>query len=162
MAAFKDIPGVKFPPDSGAGKPGVLWFPTSEDPVTVTRSFARTGHWDGIQRANYETITGSKVIKILLNDNIATGVAFVPSTATTADSTTIKTVRARKEVILAAGTIHNPQILQNSGIGPKDLLRSAKIDLKVDLPGVGYNFQDHPFGSGGSYVCELTWKDYRT
>lgn len=49
-----------------------------------------------------------------------------------------------KEVILAAGAIHSPQILQLSGIGDDVLLNSFGIKTIVDLPGVGKNFQDHP------------------
>ncbi|ACI57863.1 glucose-methanol-choline oxidoreductase (plasmid) [Rhizobium leguminosarum bv. trifolii WSM2304] len=53
------------------------------------------------------------------------------------------TVRARGEVILSAGAIGSPQILQLSGIGPAALLRKHGIDVEVDLPGVGENLQDH-------------------
>ncbi|KAM0424323.1 hypothetical protein ACHAPT_010469 [Fusarium lateritium] len=48
-----------------------------------------------------------------------------------------------KEVILAAGSIHTPQILQVSGIGASALLSSINVTTVVDLPGVGQNFQDH-------------------
>jgi choline dehydrogenase len=50
---------------------------------------------------------------------------------------------ARQEVILSAGAIGSPQILQLSGIGARDLLRRHGIDVEVDLPGVGENLQDH-------------------
>jgi choline dehydrogenase-like flavoprotein len=53
-------------------------------------------------------------------------------------------VKARKETILAAGAVHTPQLLQLSGVGPREVLERAGIDVKVDLPGVGNNFQDHP------------------
>jgi len=49
------------------------------------------------------------------------------------------TVKARQEIILCAGWLHTPQILQRSGIGPKNLLAQAGIDVLVDLPGVGSN-----------------------
>lgn len=52
-------------------------------------------------------------------------------------------VRADKEVILSAGAIGSPQILQVSGIGPAELLSEHGIDVVVDLPGVGENLQDH-------------------
>ncbi len=146
---------MEVPPDSGAGKPGVLWFPTTEDPVTATRSFARTGHWDGIARPNYETITGQRVVKVVLSDsNAATGVVFVPSDATALDPAAARTVRARREVVVAAGTIHSPQILQNSGIGAEGPARRGQHQPEGRLAGVGHNFQDHPFGAGASYVCE--------
>ncbi|HOB66932.1 GMC family oxidoreductase N-terminal domain-containing protein [Ottowia sp.] len=53
------------------------------------------------------------------------------------------TVRAAREVLLTAGSIGSPQILQLSGIGPAALLRQHGIDVLADLPGVGANLQDH-------------------
>lgn len=50
---------------------------------------------------------------------------------------------ARKEIILSAGAINSPQILQLSGIGPAGLLKEHGIDVVQDLPGVGENLQDH-------------------
>ncbi len=52
-------------------------------------------------------------------------------------------VQAGREVILAAGAIGSPQLLQLSGIGPADLLREHEIPVIHDLPGVGENLQDH-------------------
>jgi choline dehydrogenase len=52
-------------------------------------------------------------------------------------------VRARAEVILSAGAIGSPQILQLSGVGPADALQSCGISPVLDLPGVGANLQDH-------------------
>lgn len=53
------------------------------------------------------------------------------------------TVRARREVILSAGAIGSPQILQLSGVGPAALLNARGIEVELDLPGVGENLQDH-------------------
>ncbi|HEU0154503.1 MAG TPA: GMC family oxidoreductase N-terminal domain-containing protein, partial [Stellaceae bacterium] len=52
-------------------------------------------------------------------------------------------VRARGEVLLAGGSINSPQLLQLSGVGPGELLRSHGIAVVHDLPGVGENLQDH-------------------
>ncbi|SDA92696.1 GMC family oxidoreductase N-terminal domain-containing protein [Sinorhizobium sp. NFACC03] len=52
-------------------------------------------------------------------------------------------VRARREVILSAGAIGSPQILQLSGIGPGGLLKRHGVEVVHDLPGVGENLQDH-------------------
>ena len=52
-------------------------------------------------------------------------------------------VQARREVILAAGAIGSPQLLQVSGVGPGGHLRSCGIDILHDLPGVGENLHDH-------------------
>lgn len=51
--------------------------------------------------------------------------------------------RARKEVILSAGTINTPQILLHSGIGSADQMKQNEIPLILNLPGVGENLQDH-------------------
>jgi len=55
-----------------------------------------------------------------------------------------KTVNARKEVILAAGTIGTTQILQLSGIGSADDLKALNIPVVIDNPAVGANLIDHP------------------
>jgi len=53
------------------------------------------------------------------------------------------TVRAAREVILSAGAIASPQLLQLSGIGPAPLLKEHGIEVRHELPGVGANLQDH-------------------
>jgi choline dehydrogenase len=52
-------------------------------------------------------------------------------------------VRARREVVLAAGSIGSPAILQRSGVGPGDVLIEAGVPVRHELPGVGENLQDH-------------------
>jgi choline dehydrogenase len=56
---------------------------------------------------------------------------------------THRAAHAQREVILAAGALQSPQILQLSGIGPPDVLRSFGIPVRHALPGVGENLQDH-------------------
>jgi choline dehydrogenase-like flavoprotein len=60
------------------------------------------------------------------------------------NATQVHTIKACREVILAAGATRSPQVLQLSGIGPKKLLSGLGIGMIVDLPGVGQNFQDQP------------------
>jgi len=74
------------------------------------------------------------------------------------DNSSVVTVSARKEIILAAGAIHTPQILQLSGVGPRSVLEAANIPVLLHLPGVGSNFQDHSWFSMG-YDCERSPKD---
>ncbi|KZL76326.1 glucose oxidase [Colletotrichum tofieldiae] len=152
VAAFGEIEGVDFPPDSGAGEAGVFWYPLSSDPATVTRSMARKGHWDGIEAArdNYETITGQRVLKVLFEGETAVGVSFVGANSTTVEGA--RTVKAKKEIVIATGAIRTPQLLQRSGVGAKSLLQAAGIDVVIDLPGVGHNFQDHPVGAGATFT----------
>jgi choline dehydrogenase-like flavoprotein len=94
------------------------------------------------------------VNEILFDDDFtATGVQFVSLNETDAEP---RIVKARREVILAAGTIHTPQLLQLSGVGPSALLEASGIEIKVDLPGVGSNFQDHSYVPFIAYVCKFS------
>lgn len=114
------------------------------------RSYARTGHWDGMNRPNYDLLTNSKVVRIELDGNRTTGVSFVPRNSTSKETPPV-TIKVNREVIVSAGTVHSPQVLQLSGIGPRTLLESAGIQPKIDLPGVGQNFHDH---NGLDYVIK--------
>lgn len=62
-------------------------------------------------------------------------------------------MQARREVIVAAGALHSPQVLQLSGLGPAALLQRFNISVAQDLPGVGNNLQDHSFVAT-NYGCE--------
>ena len=80
--------------------------------------------------------TDTVVTKVLLEDRRARGVVCSSDGGT-------ETLRAVREVILAAGAFHSPQLLMLSGIGPADHLRDHGIALAHELPGVGANLQDH-------------------
>ena len=89
-----------------------------------------------MQRPNVTLITGAHVSRVLIKNARATGVEWI------ADGKRF-TASADREVILSAGTIQSPQILQLSGVGPAALLNQHGIDVVVDSPEVGENLQDH-------------------
>ncbi|WP_341893952.1 GMC family oxidoreductase N-terminal domain-containing protein [Ferrovibrio terrae] len=89
-----------------------------------------------LHRPNLELRTQVHVERVSLEGRKATGVVYSQGGETFL-------AEARGEVILAAGAIGSPQILQLSGIGPAALLRDHGIALVHDLPGVGENLQDH-------------------
>lgn len=119
---------------------GALWVPTSLDPKTQTRSDARRTYYDSVKsRNNLKLITGVEANEVLFDKLTATGVQF-----TNLADKTVSKVYAKREVILAAGAIFTPKILQLSGIGPADVLKAAGVKVKTDLAAVGANLQDHP------------------
>lgn len=63
-------------------------------------------------------------------------------------------VKARKEVILAAGAINTPQLLMLSGIGPREHLENLGINVIHDSPGVGQNLQDHIAVGGITFLVD--------
>jgi choline dehydrogenase len=87
-------------------------------------------------RPNLHVITNAEARSITLEGKRATGVHI-------RHDGTEKIVKARREVILSAGAIGSPQLLQVSGIGPGAVLKAAGVDVRHDLPGVGENLQDH-------------------
>jgi choline dehydrogenase-like flavoprotein len=87
-------------------------------------------------RTNLTVLTGAQVSRVLFNGRVATGVEWIkdgkPSSAA-----------ADREVILSAGALQSPQLLQLSGVGPTDLLREHGIPVVAVAPEVGRNLQDH-------------------
>ena len=88
------------------------------------------------KRDNCKVITRAQVTRILFDNKTANGVEFVHKGQA-------RRVKANREVILSAGAINSPQLLQLSGIGASELLKDFDIPTLVDLPGVGRNLQDH-------------------
>ncbi len=89
-------------------------------------------------RPNLEIWTGATTTRVLVEDGRAVGIEVRPH-----GGGALLRPRAAREVVLAAGAIGTPQILQLSGIGPAALLHSHGIEVLHDLPGVGENLQDH-------------------
>ena len=100
---------------------------------------ASTGHAylkKAKKRSNLTVVKHALVTKVLFDGKTATGVKC----DIRGD---IKKFTANKEVILCAGSIGTPQLLQVSGVGPRDVLEAASIELVHESPGVGQNLQDH-------------------
>ena len=89
-----------------------------------------------LKRKNLRAETRAMTTKIIFEHNRAVGVEYHLGNQ-------IKRARARRGVILAAGAFNTPQLLNLSGIGNADDLQKLGIPVKVHLPGVGCNLQDH-------------------
>ena len=87
-------------------------------------------------RKNLTVITDAQASKILFDGRKAVGIEYIKSGHR-------QSIRAHHEVILSAGAIQSPQLLQLSGIGPASLLKEFGIPVLQDSPGVGENLQDH-------------------
>ena len=92
-------------------------------------------------RPNFEMWTGAHVVRLAI-DKGADGVLRCTG-AVVWDGKQLVNVNAAREVILSAGSIGSPQILQLSGVGPGALLQRHGIAVVHELPGVGENLQDH-------------------
>jgi choline dehydrogenase len=118
------------PTQEGAGyfqttsRRGVRW--------STARGYLRPA----LRRPNLEVVTEAMATRVLFEGRKAVGVEYRRAGA-------IRTVRARREVILAGGAINSPQLLQLSGIGPGSLLQDHGIPVVSESVGVGEGLQDH-------------------
>lgn len=88
------------------------------------------------RRSNLSVVTGAQVSRVVTEGNRVTGVAVVIDGQP-------RTLEARREVVLSAGSLHSPQILELSGIGNGEILGAHGIAVVNHLPGVGENLSDH-------------------
>jgi choline dehydrogenase len=104
------------------------------------------GHWresaataflhPALKRPNVTLITGAVVTRVMIEGGVACGVAYLREGE-------LRQVRAEAEVILSAGAVQTPQLLQLSGVGPAALLKAHGVAVVRDAPEVGENLQDH-------------------
>ncbi|EIN08874.1 alcohol oxidase [Punctularia strigosozonata HHB-11173 SS5] len=89
--------------------------------------------------------TGCLVRRVLFDDKRASGVEYTysPRVRPNEDCKSIRIARASKLVVIAAGALGSPQVLERSGVGRKDVLDKVGVNQIVDLPGVGTDYQDH-------------------
>ncbi|KAK4103372.1 GMC oxidoreductase [Parathielavia hyrcaniae] len=133
---------IPFNPDSLQGDPiGVMYQPGNIAPASYNRSYSASAYLP-LAGPNLAVLTKTQVAKITLRPSSplpirrlqrATGVVLADGT----------TVAARRGVVLCAGAIQSPQLLELSGIGQRGVLAAAGIPQRVDLPGVGERYQDH-------------------
>lgn len=135
IAGARDI-GIPFNEDYNAAvQEGVSYFQQTAHKGlrwSTARGFLRPAR----KRANLIVKTKAQTTRVLFEGKRAVGVEYVQGKQR-------RKVRAAAEVILAAGAIGSPQLLQCSGVGPADLLAKVGVPVVHALPGVGQNLQDH-------------------
>jgi choline dehydrogenase len=129
---------------NGPMRPGVGYINMNISPDGTRVSSARAFLHPNLHRKNLTLWLNANVTKVLFEGDRATGVEVVARSG-------MRTVRARREVILAAGTIHTPKLLMLSGVGNAAELQKLGIKPVANLRGVGQNLQDHVLVSGVIY-----------
>ena len=121
---------------------GTGFFEIGYRPDTNTRSSSSICYLHPAQRSrpNLQVLLQTRALRLLLSGDRVTGVAVRDGQGATAG------LRARREVVVCAGAIDSPRLLQLSGIGPAAVLAEAGVEVRADLPGVGGNLMDHAEG----------------
>lgn len=96
-------------------------------------------------RGNLKIQTNALCERVLFEDKKAVGIRYQSKSGESHE------VRASREVILCAGAVQSPQLLELSGVGQRELLGEHGIDVVHDLPGVGENYRDH-------YASGIAWR----
>ncbi|KAJ7443915.1 hypothetical protein B0H11DRAFT_2090193 [Mycena galericulata] len=154
LAAAMNASGIVHCPDLSAGQPNCV----TMTPCSLNyddddrRSSSAEAYLTPVEsvRTNWLTLTQHLVTKILWANTtiplIASGIEFAKYTNTT-NGTERYTAYARREVIVSAGAIRTPALLQLSGIGDADILGPLNITTLLDLKTVGRNLQEQLFGN---------------
>ncbi|KAE8383044.1 hypothetical protein BDV26DRAFT_287830 [Aspergillus bertholletiae] len=139
MEALKDLDVPENRDSLGGNSLGFGFQPSNVRHSDRKRSYsAHNAGYPSLAGPNLQIRVETRVRKV--NFQTSSGEGMVATGVTLEDNTTVS---ATKEVILAAGTMQSPGLLELSGIGQADVLRAANIQPLVDLPGVGENLQDH-------------------
>lgn len=136
--------GYPVNPDYTCGKQdGFAYFQlTQKDGMRWSTSRAYLA--SAVKRPNLRVETNAHTTKVTIKNKRATGVEYVKGSKSLS-------VKARREVILSAGAVQSPQLLELSGIGNPEVLKSHGINVVHALPGVGENYQDH-------YIIRMVWR----
>jgi len=115
---------------------------SSVEPKSVTRSYSASAYLvPNIDRKNLIVLTGAMVSRVILKEGVARGVEFLDINGALHCATLNS--QEKSEIILSAGSIQSPQILELSGIGKESVLAAAGVPLLVRNDHVGENLQDH-------------------
>ena len=135
LSAAQEI-GMKLNPDmNGEKQEGVGSYQITTH-KGQRMSSSRAYLWPIKHRSNLTVLKKALVTKVLIRDKKAYGVKYLKSGKT-------HELLASREVILSAGSINSPQLLQLSGVGPKKILEQVSVPLVHNSPAVGENLQDH-------------------
>jgi choline dehydrogenase-like flavoprotein len=128
---YKELADFNDPDPNGYGyRQGTIW---NGFRVSTASAYLRPA----MSRRNLEVLANARVRRVLFDGKVAVGVELQAQDG-------IKRLRARKEVIVAAGTFHSPHVLLNSGVGDERELKSWGVTPVHHLPAVGRNLRDHP------------------
>lgn len=123
---------------NGAAQEGVGWIDHTIDERGKRQTAATAFLKPAKKRENLQIWTEAKADEILFDGRKATGLLI-------RHKGEVKTVSARREIVLCGGVINSPQLLMLSGVGPAQHLKDFGLDVVVDSPGVGRNLQDHMY-----------------
>ena len=143
IEAGVEIGYPKTPDYNGASQEGFGYYQVTQlrgRRHSTARAFLRPAS----RRKNLHILTRALVHRVVFEGSRAVGIRYSAAGR-------VLEARANREVVLCAGAVQSPQLLELSGIGSPELLRELNIDVVHELPGVGENYRDH-------YASSIAWR----
>ncbi|KAI9713259.1 MAG: hypothetical protein M1820_001246 [Bogoriella megaspora] len=115
----------------------------TQDPVAdIREDAARAYYYPFMNRKNLVAMVNTTATRIIWGQDSSDGSAVASAAEISSSTGEISTIQANKEIILSAGALRSPAILEHSGVGNPSILSRQSIDAKINLPSVGENLQD--------------------
>ena len=156
-ATLKELGVEKNQNHASGSSVGTFTAPAGVDPKTQQRCYSAPAYYLPVShRENLILLTEATVRNVVLEKNggngewVATGVRFMHKAQE-------YTVSVSGEIIISAGSIQSPQILELSGVGNPQILDASGIETRVANPNVGENLQDHMSIATTSNIIEMTF-----
>ncbi|KAL1643437.1 hypothetical protein SLS58_004795 [Diplodia intermedia] len=159
-ASYQEL-GIPYSPDvSGGDMRGFNVFPMMINVADNIRSDAARAYYFPFQsRPNLAVLYNTSVTRLVWGNDDSNGNAVASGVEAVGVDGTALTLTANREVVVAAGALKTPAILELSGVGSPDVLSQANVTAKVPLPGVGENLIDQV--NNGIYYATPNNKTYK-
>lgn len=146
---------------NGGSMDGFSTWPFMQNSSANTREDAANAFYYPIaeQRENLKLFLNTTVTQLIWKDKSEAGDAVAEAVEVLTSNNSTNCLHAAQEVILSAGSLRSPALLELSGVGNSAILQKLGIESVVDLPAVGANLQDQP-NSAISYTSTTNWTGY--
>lgn len=154
--------GVKWNQDANGGRMGGFsTWPFTQNSTTNTREDAANAFYYPVaeQRTNLKVFLNTTATRIVWAEDSGYGDPVAEAVEILTSSNATSSIHAAEEVILSAGALRSPALLESSGVGNPSILQNLDIDSIVDLPAVGANLQDQP-NTAMVYASNTNWTGY--
>lgn len=154
--------GVKWNEDANGGRlDGFSTWPFMQNSTTNTREDAANAFYYPIaeQRSNLRVFFNTTATRIAWSERSDYGEPVAEAVEVLTSSNASDCLHVTKEVILSAGSLRSPALLELSGVGNPSILQNLGIEPVIDLPSVGANLQDQP-NLGMAYASTTNWTGY--
>lgn len=155
IPSLEELGVPKLDDADGGDTTGVRYVPLAVNASSYTRSYSATAYTAVEGRLNLDVLTNTTVRRVLWSNSVSDGLAVANAVEYIDPSTGGRETLNGSNIILSAGSLQSPPLLEVSGVGDSSILSALDVPVVVDLPAVGTLFQDH-LTHAGSFSFNTT------